>query len=155
MVQGRLLTTHPGGVHGGGEAPGGDPPLRQGAGKSSPGAPDLGSGGGGGTEMRSRKRVPVSRVSGHDINICQRGASEEPRGAQAPPRRGPGGGAPPGRLEPWWPPRLYFGRKVGFGTLIFYIIFLDFSGQFSKRENLKYKNSRKQKLALGCTGLVS
>ena len=43
MVQGRLLTTHPGGVHGGGEAPGGDPPLRQGAGKSSPGAPDLGS----------------------------------------------------------------------------------------------------------------
>lgn len=43
MVQGRLLTTHPGGVHGGGEAPDGDPPLRQGAGKSSPGAPDLGS----------------------------------------------------------------------------------------------------------------
>ena len=55
MVQGRLLTTHPGGVHGGLEAPGGDPPLRQGAGKSSPGAPDLGSGGGGGTEMGSRK----------------------------------------------------------------------------------------------------
>ena len=55
MVQGRLLTTHLGGVHGGGEAPGGDPPLRQGAGKSSPGAPDLGSDGGGGTEMRSRK----------------------------------------------------------------------------------------------------
>ena len=25
MVQGRLLTSHPGGVHGGGEAPGGDP----------------------------------------------------------------------------------------------------------------------------------
>ena len=43
MVQGRLLTHHPGGVHGGGEGPGGDPPLRQGAGKSSPGAPDLGS----------------------------------------------------------------------------------------------------------------
>ena len=43
MVQGGLLTTHPGGVHGGGEAPGGDPPLRQGAEKSSPGAPDLGS----------------------------------------------------------------------------------------------------------------
>ena len=55
MVQGRLLTTHAGGVHGGGEAPGGDPPLQQGAGKSSPGAPDLGSGGGGGTKMRSRK----------------------------------------------------------------------------------------------------
>ena len=54
MVQGKLLTTHPGGVHGGGEAPDDDPPLRQGAGKSSPGAPDLGSGGGG-TEMISRK----------------------------------------------------------------------------------------------------
>ena len=105
MVQGRLLTSHPGGVHGGGEAPGGDPPLRQGAGKSSPGAPDLGSGGGGGIEMRSRKRVPVPRVSKDALNICQRGASAEPRGAQAPPGAAQGGGgAPPGRLEPWWPP---------------------------------------------------
>ena len=43
MVQGGLLMTHPGSVHGGGEAPGGGSPLRQGAGKSSPGAPDLGS----------------------------------------------------------------------------------------------------------------
>ena len=103
MVQGRLLTTHPGGVHGGGEAPGGDPPLRQGAGKSSPGAPDLGSGGGGGTEMRSRKRVLLLRVSKDPLNICQRGAPDGARGAQAPPRRGPGG-APPGRLEPWCPP---------------------------------------------------
>src|SRR6187399_2503048 len=60
--------------------------------------------GGGGTEMRSRKRVSVSRVSGHDINICQRGASAQARGAQAPPRRGPGGGAPPGHLGPWRPP---------------------------------------------------
>ena len=105
MVQGRLLTTHPGGVHGGGEAPGGDPPLRQGAGKSSPGAPDLGSGGGGGTEMRSRKRVPVSRVSGHDINICQRGASAEAWGAQAPPPARPGGGPrPQGAWSPGGPP---------------------------------------------------
>ena len=131
MVQGRLLTTHPGGVHGGGEAPGGDPPLRQGAGKSSPGAPDLGSGGGGGTEMRSRKRVPVPRVSKDALNICQRGAPDGARGAQAPPRRGRVGGAPPGRQEPCCPPRLSFGRKEGSGTLIFYIIFLDFSWQFS------------------------
>ena len=131
MVQGRLLTSHPGGVHGGGEAPGGDPPLRQGAGKSSPGAPDLGSGGGGGTEMRSRKRVPVSRVSGDALNICQRGASAEPRGAQAPPGAAQGGRAAraPGALVP--PPRLSFGRMVVSGTLIFYIIFLDFSWQFS------------------------
>ena len=104
MVQGRLLTTHPGGVHGGGEAPGGDPHLRQGAGKSSPGAPDLGSGGGGGTEMRSRKRVPLSRVSRDALNICQRGASGEARGAQAPPRRGPGGGRRQGAWSPGAPP---------------------------------------------------
>ena len=43
MVQGGLLTVHPGSIHGGGEAPGGGSSLRKGAGKRSPGAPDLGS----------------------------------------------------------------------------------------------------------------
>ena len=43
MVQGGLLTAHPGSAHGGGEAPGGQSSLRQGAEKSSAGAPDLGS----------------------------------------------------------------------------------------------------------------
>src|SRR3954462_1296651 len=43
MVQGGLLTVHPGSIHGGGEAPGGDSSLWQGAGKRSSGAPDLGS----------------------------------------------------------------------------------------------------------------
>ena len=43
MVQGGLLTVHPGSIHGGGEAPGGGSSLRQGAGKRSSGAPDLGS----------------------------------------------------------------------------------------------------------------
>src|SRR3954465_10001710 len=43
MVQGGLLTVHPGSIHGGGEAPGGGSSLKQGAGKRSPGAPDLGS----------------------------------------------------------------------------------------------------------------
>ena len=33
--------------------------------------------------MRSRKKVPSSRVSGRGVNICHRGASEEVRGAQA------------------------------------------------------------------------
>ena len=41
MVQGRLLTTHPGGVHGDAGAPGGDSSFRQGAGTASPGSPDL------------------------------------------------------------------------------------------------------------------
>ena len=58
------------------------------------------------------------------------GISGASGGPGAPPAR-PRGGAPPVRLEPWWPPRLYFGRKVASGTLIFYIIFLDFSWQFS------------------------
>src|ERR1041385_5679701 len=43
MVQGKLLTAQPGSVHGGGEALGGQSSLRQGAGKKSAGAPDLGS----------------------------------------------------------------------------------------------------------------
>ena len=41
MVQGRLLTAHPGGIHGDGGAPGGESSLRQGAGTSSLGSPDL------------------------------------------------------------------------------------------------------------------
>src|SRR6187200_1617732 len=113
MVQGRLLTTHPGGVHGGGEAPDDDPPLRQGAGKSSPGAPDLGSGGGGGTEMRSRKRVLVPRVSKDALNICQRGAPDGARGGQSPPppQRGPGGARRQGAWSPGAPPGYTSGAR--------------------------------------------
>ena len=40
MVQGGLLTSHPGSFHGDGEAPGGESSLRQGAGTASPGSPD-------------------------------------------------------------------------------------------------------------------
>ena len=41
MVQGGLLTAHPGGVHGYGWSPRGVISLWQGAGAASPGAPDL------------------------------------------------------------------------------------------------------------------
>ena len=41
MVQGRLLTTHPGGVHGDGGAPGGESSLQQGVETTSPSSPDL------------------------------------------------------------------------------------------------------------------
>ena len=41
MVQGGLLTAHPGGVHGYGWSPGGGSSFRQGVGASSPGSPDL------------------------------------------------------------------------------------------------------------------
>ena len=54
MVHGGLLTVHPGNIHGGGEAPGGQSSLRQGAGKRSSGAPDLGSEGA--AEQRGNSR---------------------------------------------------------------------------------------------------
>ena len=41
MVQGGLLTAHPGGVHGDGGSPGGGSSFRQGAGAASPGSLDL------------------------------------------------------------------------------------------------------------------
>src|SRR3954466_2730491 len=41
MVQGGLLTAHPGGVHGDGWSLGGVSTFRQGAGAASPGSPDL------------------------------------------------------------------------------------------------------------------
>src|SRR3954463_15428204 len=41
MVQGGLLTAHPGGVHGYGGSPEGGVSFRQGAGAASPGSPDL------------------------------------------------------------------------------------------------------------------
>src|SRR3954463_8534389 len=41
MVQGGLLTAHPGGVHGYGWSPEGGSSFRQGAGAASPGSPDL------------------------------------------------------------------------------------------------------------------
>ena len=41
MVQGGLLTAHPGGIHGYGWSPGGGSSFRQGAGAASPGSPDL------------------------------------------------------------------------------------------------------------------
>ena len=84
----------------------------------------------GGTEMRSRKRVPSSRVSGRGVNICQRGASAETWGAQAPPgaaRRGPWGqaawAAPGSPLAPLL-------ARGSFWSADFLYIFPEFFGQF-------------------------
>src|SRR3954469_15979933 len=88
--------------------------------------------GGGGTEMRSRKRVPLSRVLGRVLNIGQRVTSEGTWGAQAPPRRGQEGGRAtraPGALVASL--RLSFGVLEGSGTLIFHIFFPEFFWQFS------------------------
>ena len=60
------------------------------------------------------------------------GTGEASGGPGAPSRRGPGGARRQGAWSPGAPPpRLSFGRTVVSGTLIFYIIFLDFSWQFS------------------------
>ena len=81
--------------------------------------------------IASGKRGPESGFPRHALNICQRGASEVPRGAQAPPRRGQEGGRvgrPPGLpLAPLWP---HFWRVEASGALIFYIFFPEFFWQF-------------------------
>ena len=80
-----------------------------------------------------------------------RGSTRDPGGSLARPPRA----APPGCLEPWWVPSfLLLVIPEASCELIFYIIFPEFLGQFKYQENLKYKNSRKQKLALGCTELI-
>ena len=74
MVQGGLLTAHPGSVHGDGEAPGGESSLWQGVETTSPGSPDLETAG-----RRNRegigKRVLLSRVSDQGEYIGE-GASQ-------------------------------------------------------------------------------
>src|SRR3954469_6336037 len=109
MVQGILLTHHPGGVHGGGEGPGGDPPLRQGAGKSSPGAPDLGS------AAAEKQRCDRGKgLSSRGFETCfkytPKGGVGRPQGGPGAPPARPKGGAPPrgpGPSRP--PPRRRFG----------------------------------------------
>ena len=85
----------------------------------------------------------------------RKGAARGALGAQVPQGAAPPLAAPPGRLGPWWSPSgslLTF--PEAFRVLIFYIIFREFIGHFKYRENLKYKNSRKQELVLGCTELI-
>src|SRR3954467_13375445 len=83
MVQGGLLTVHPGSIHCGGEAPRGGSSLRQGAGKRSPGAPDLGSAAAA-EQRRDREKGFPSRGFHVTENICAKGAA---RGGH----QGPGG----------------------------------------------------------------
>ena len=151
-----LLPHKEGGSNVDGDESGGTSPSRHGAGAGilvprslMAMAAEIGIASG---EKGSRIRVSARRFK----YMPKGGIGGASGGPGAPPARpGGGGGVPTGPLGPLWPPRPPFGSSVVPDMLIFYIFFLDFSGQFSKRENLKYKNSRKQKLALGCTGLVS
>src|SRR6187399_3646082 len=104
MDQEGLLTTHPGSVHGGGEAPGGGSPLRQGAGKSSPGAPDLGSAAAA-EQRRDREKGFRPRGFRDARSIYAKGGHQKRRGGpRRPPRAARGGAAWAGRLGcPWLP----------------------------------------------------
>src|SRR3954470_8032056 len=82
MVQGKVLTAHPGSVHGGGEAPGGQSSLQQGAGKRSAGAPGLGN-----AAAAERRR---DRAKGLCLRRFRVMGNKYPKGAARRPTRGPG-----------------------------------------------------------------
>src|SRR4051812_17450007 len=100
MVQGGLLTAHPGGVHGDGWSPGGDSSFRQGAGQLLLAAPIL-----------KRRQRWYREENGNSKSILgvssagtkyrpkgvPRGATGQPRGCLARPRVGP-------RQGPFWSP---------------------------------------------------
>src|ERR1041385_4990529 len=99
MVQRKLLTSHPGSIHGGEETPGGRPSLWQGAGKRSSGAPDLGSVAAAEQRRDHDKRVLSPRVSLHGEYIGEGGSQRWTRGPRRPTWRGQGwvrAGWPPG-----------------------------------------------------------
>src|ERR1041385_3496425 len=136
MVQGKLLTSHPGSIHGGEETPGGRPSLRQGAGKRSAGAPDLRSAAAA-EQRRDREKGFCPRGFRVTENIEAKGGSQRwTRGPRRPPGAAPGGGAPGVRPGPPWlpsgPTRAL--REASF-TLIFYLIFPEFMSTFYMGEN--------------------
>src|SRR4051812_280086 len=99
--------------------------------------------------------IPILGVSSAGAKYRPKGT---PRGATRPPRgqvARPRGAAPDTLLGPWWWPscQVLVIPKASV-ALIFYIIFPEFLEHFSWLENLKYKNSRKQELATGCTDLI-
>src|ERR1044071_9002436 len=89
MVQGGLLTVHPGSIHGGGEAPGGDSSLRQGAGKRSSGAPDLGSVAAAEHRRYREKGFPSQGFCVTRIKEVKGGQPGGPPGLRAAPWRAP------------------------------------------------------------------
>src|ERR1041384_6267584 len=82
MVQGGLLTAHPGGVHGDGWSPGGGSSFRQGAGTASPGSPDLET-----AAAAIQRRVRESLVDIRGFHT-----DGDPPVSQEGPWRGPGWG---------------------------------------------------------------
>src|ERR1043165_5932676 len=99
MVQGGLLTAHPGGVHGYGWSPGGGSSFRQGAGAASPDRPDLETAAG--AIQRGVRERSILGVSTPRAKYRRRGHRGDPPVSQEGPWRGPGWGratCPPGWL---------------------------------------------------------
>src|ERR1041385_8045626 len=101
------------------------------------------------------KKRSVFRVSVTGGKYRRRGHREGPQGSQEAPWRGLGWGR---ARDPFGvpvvaplPPLVFPEASV---SLIFYLIFPDFLEHFQWPKNLKYKNSRKQQLAAGCTELI-
>src|SRR4051812_36612354 len=130
MVQGGLLTTHPGGVHGYGWSPGGGSSSRQGAGAASPGIPDLETAVAT-VQRRDRERHIDIRGFHPGVNIGEGGPRGDPQGSQEGAWSGPGWGRardPSG--VPVVAPSASLVIPEASVSLIFYIIFPDFLEHF-------------------------
>src|ERR1041385_8180818 len=87
--------------------------------------------GGGETEDRSRKRVPLLGVSRHEEYMGEGGQPRGPPGVQVAPWRGP----TLGRLGPWWvPSSASLVIPEASEALIFYWIFPNFWSTFNMGE---------------------
>src|SRR3954466_15113373 len=101
MVQGKLLTRHPGSIHGGEETPGGQPSLRQGAENRSSGGPDLGSAAAA-EQGRDREKGSVPEGFTSRGIYRRRGAARGGTGAPGAPLARPRGW--PRRVAAWATP---------------------------------------------------
>src|SRR4051812_43498153 len=110
MVQGGLLTAHSGGVHGDGEAAGGESSLLQGAGTGSLGSPDVE------TEVASEKRRDCEKQ--FFPRVFRLRCKYRPKGGQGGGPRGPG--APQAR-PPVVPLRSHSGDSGRFFCADFFI----------------------------------
>ena len=120
MVQGGLLTAHPGDVHGYGWSPVGGSSSRQGAGAASPGNPDLET-----ATARYRGEFAEKRSI---LGVSTPRAKYRRRGAPRGPTRQPGGLLARPRVGPCQdPPGL---------LVVAPLPFLDYSGSFRGADSL-------------------
>ena len=137
MVRGRILTAHPGGVHGDGGLPEVIPPTGKVPGHRLLAAPIL---------KRQRrwyreeigKKTPILGISSAGVIYRRRGKPRGPPGSQAPPLRGQTVGratkVPGSLVVPSGPTQVI---PEGSRTLIYYLIYPEFLEHFIYGGNLK------------------